>query len=83
LLRVLTLDTTHSDYLGAYGPHNSNTPVLDALAVHSTRYARALTQSPLTLPSHTSLMTGLDPPERGVRMLPEEFLEHLLHRGCV
>jgi arylsulfatase A-like enzyme/Tfp pilus assembly protein PilF len=66
-LVLLTLDTTRSDHLGAYGDRGARTPHLDALAAAGTRWARALTPSPLTLPAHTSLLTGLDPPEHGVR----------------
>ncbi|MCP4659983.1 MAG: sulfatase-like hydrolase/transferase [bacterium] len=65
-LVLVTLDTTRADYLGSYGARGANTTVLDALAERGTRYARALTPSPLTLPAHASLMTGLDPPEHGV-----------------
>ncbi len=66
-LVLLTLDTTRSDHLGAYGAAGAATPVLDALAARGTRYARAIAPSPLTLPAHASLLTGLDPPEHGVR----------------
>ena len=65
-LVLLTLDTTRSDYVGAYGARNAKTPVLDSLAHRGTRYARALTASPLTLPAHASLLTGLDPPAHGL-----------------
>jgi choline-sulfatase len=63
---LLTLDTTRSDHLGCYGAAGAATPQLDALAAAGTRYARALTSAPLTLPAHTSLLTGLAPPEHGV-----------------
>ncbi len=66
-LVLLTLDTTRSDHLGAYGATGATTPVLDGLAARGVRYARAIAPSPLTLPAHASLLTGLDPPEHGVR----------------
>ncbi len=77
-LIVLTLDTTRADHLGAYGAAGAMTPVLDSLAAGGARYARAITPSPLTLPAHASLFTGLDPPEHGVRnngtaVLPAEL----------
>ena len=65
-LVLVTLDTTRSDYVGAYGAPDAKTPVLDSLADRGTRYARALTASPLTLPAHASLLTGLDPPAHGL-----------------
>lgn len=64
---LLTLDTTRADRLGVYGAAQAHTPALDALAARGTRYARALTAAPLTLPAHCSLFTGLEPPEHGVR----------------
>jgi arylsulfatase A-like enzyme/cytochrome c-type biogenesis protein CcmH/NrfG len=65
-LVLLTLDTTRADHLGAQGVRPGLTPHLDALAARGARYARALAPSPLTLPAHCSLLTGLDPPGHGV-----------------
>jgi choline-sulfatase len=58
---LLTLDTTRADALGA------GTPVLSALAARGTRWSQAVTPTPLTLPAHASLLTGLVPPEHGLR----------------
>jgi len=62
---LITLDTTRADVLGAYGGRAA-TPALDGLATRGVRYTGAITASPLTLPAHASLLTGLDPPEHGV-----------------
>lgn len=64
---LVTLDTTRADRLGCYGAAGAATPTLDALAAGGLRYARALTASPLTLPAHATLMTGLEPPRHGLR----------------
>ena len=64
---LLTLDTTRADALSVYGGRGARTPVLDGLAARGTRWTQAVTPSPLTLPAHTSLLTGLAPPEHGVR----------------
>lgn len=64
---LLTLDTTRADFLGCYGARAVKTPHLDGLATRGLRFERALAPSPLTLPSHASLMTGLAPPEHGLR----------------
>jgi choline-sulfatase len=77
-LLLLTLDTTRADHLGCYGGRGARTPTLDALAARGTRYRRALSPAPLTLPAHCTLLTGLDPPEHGVRdngtaVLPAEI----------
>ncbi len=66
-LLLITLDTTRADALGCYGAPANPTPNLDSIAARGVRYQRALTASPLTLPSHTSILTGLAPPEHGVR----------------
>lgn len=58
---LLTLDTTRADALGA------GTPVLSVLAARGTRWNQAVTPAPLTLPAHASLLTGLVPPEHGLR----------------
>ncbi|HET9229475.1 MAG TPA: sulfatase, partial [Thermoanaerobaculia bacterium] len=58
---LLTLDTTRADALGP------GTPNLSGLAARGTRWTRAVTPVPLTLPAHASLLTGLTPPEHGIR----------------
>ncbi len=64
---LVTLDTTRADALGAYGAAPGATPTLDRLAAGGTRWARAISPAPLTLPSHATLLTGLYPPEHGLR----------------
>ena len=65
---VVTLDTMHVDFLGAYNPSVDFTPNLDELARHGIRFARAYAPVPLTLPSHSSLFTGLSPLTHGVML---------------
>ena len=64
---LITLDTTRADRVGSRLDGKPLTPNLDVLARSGTRWSNALTPSPLTLPAHCSLMTGLDPPAHGVR----------------
>jgi arylsulfatase A-like enzyme/tetratricopeptide (TPR) repeat protein len=64
---VLTLDTTRWDRLGAYGDTNASTPNLDRLASEGVLFEEAIAPVPLTLPSHSTLFTGLLPPRHGVR----------------
>lgn len=64
---LITLDTTRADALGCYGRSPSVTPHLDRLAEESLVFARAHTVTPITLPSHASMMTGLTPPRHTVR----------------
>ncbi len=64
---IITLDTTRADRIGCYGYDLAETPAIDALAARGTRFARAYTPVPLTIPAHSSLFTGLLPPHHGVR----------------
>jgi arylsulfatase A-like enzyme len=64
---LVTLDTTRADHLGAYGYGPALTPALDALASRGTRFDQAFTSCPMTLPAHATLLTGLEPPEHGLR----------------
>jgi arylsulfatase A-like enzyme/Flp pilus assembly protein TadD len=66
-LVLITMDTTRADHLGAWGYPLAHTPNLDALAARGTRFARCDTAAPITLPSHTTILTGLFPPRHGVR----------------
>ncbi len=63
---LVTLDTTRADRLGAMGRTEAHTPVLDGLAARGVLYARAFASAPLTLPSHATILTGLDPDQHGV-----------------
>lgn len=83
---LITLDTVRADHLGCYGSPANATPVLDRLAAGGVLFESAYTSTPITLPSHTSLLTGLYPFRSGVRdngvdRLPESAttLAELLH----
>ncbi|MCX5738810.1 MAG: sulfatase-like hydrolase/transferase, partial [Proteobacteria bacterium] len=64
---LVTIDTLRADHVGAYGAKGAHTPTLDALAQGGVRFDAAISPVPLTLPSHATLMTGLDPDRHGVR----------------
>ena len=67
-LIVISLDTTRADHLGSYGYASARTPATDALARAGALFAQAATPAPLTLPAHSSLMTGFYPTYHGVRL---------------
>lgn len=71
---LITLDTTRFDVIGAYGATDGVTPTLDRLAKEGTRFDRAYTVTPLTIPAHSSIHTGLFPPRHGVRDNGDFFL---------
>jgi choline-sulfatase len=66
-LVLITLDTVRADHLGSYGHAAARTPWLDRLASEGVRFAQASAPVPLTLPSHSSLLSGLLPPHHGLR----------------
>ena len=64
---LISVDTLRSDRLPAYGYGGVETPAIDRLREDGILFERAYTHIPLTLPAHTSLLTGRLPPEHGVR----------------
>jgi arylsulfatase A-like enzyme/Tfp pilus assembly protein PilF len=66
-LLLISIDTLRADHLGGYGYVGARTPRLDALARSGLRFETATTVVPLTLPAHSSLMTGTFPSWHGVR----------------
>ena len=63
----VTIDTLRADRLPAYGYRGVETPSLDAFRRDAVLFENAYSHGPLTLPSHVSLLTGLLPPQHGVR----------------
>jgi len=64
---LVTIDTLRLDRLGAYGSTRGLTPALDRFAAGAARFTAAVTQVPLTLPAHATILTGLHPARHGVR----------------
>lgn len=64
---LITLDTTRADRLTPYGLMDVVMPGLERLAREGVLFHQATSVAPLTLPAHTSIMTGLLPPRHGVR----------------
>lgn len=64
---LVSIDTLRADHVGAYGAERASTPTLDRIAREEVRFTQALSPAPLTLPSHATLLTALDPPRHGVR----------------
>jgi tetratricopeptide (TPR) repeat protein len=64
---LITIDTLRADRLGCYGYAAARTPTLDALARRGTRFSRAYTTAPITLPAHATILSGRYPPRHGAR----------------
>jgi arylsulfatase A-like enzyme/predicted Zn-dependent protease len=64
---LITVDTLRADRLGCYGFPRIETPTIDGFASRGVKFEKCIAQTPLTLPSHTSLLTGTHPFFHGVR----------------
>lgn len=64
---LITLDTTRADALGCYGGDPAVSPNLDRFAASAHLFERCETSVPQTLPSHTTILSGLEPFHHGVR----------------
>jgi len=64
---LITLDTVRADRVGAYGARAVGTPVVDGLAADGVLFEHAISQVPLTWPSHAVICTGLYPFQNGVQ----------------
>jgi len=64
---LISIDTLRADRLGSYGYGAAQTPAIDSVAARGLRFTHAATVAPLTLPAHTSLLTGTFPTFHGVR----------------
>lgn len=67
LLVLVTIDTLPAHRVACYGAPDARTPNLDRLARSGIQVRDAVSPAPVTLPSHATILTGLDPPFHGVR----------------
>jgi hypothetical protein len=58
---LVTIDTLRADHVGCYGARGGSTPSLDGIAREGVRFDEARSHAPLTLPSHATILSGLDP----------------------
>ncbi len=76
---LISVDTLRADHLSAYGYPRVTSPRIDAWARRfAAVFSSAVAQAPWTLPSHSSMLTGLDALRHGVnhpfRAAPEELV---------
>ena len=64
---LVTIDTLRADRWGCLGNPAVRSPCADRLARGGLLAFEGRAPAPLTLPSHTSMMTGLSPAQHGVR----------------
>src|SRR5690348_11743462 len=75
---LITLDTLRADHLGCYGYKLIQTPNLDSLAAAGARFADAYTPIPITLPSHSVILTGTYPMRNGMHDFSDNRLSSSL-----
>jgi arylsulfatase A-like enzyme len=84
---LLVLDTHRAERMSAYGYHKHTTPTIDSLAETSTLFEWAIAPGQWTIPSHSSMFTGLYPTvhqtNQSYSSLPEGIptLAELLRQG--
>ena len=64
---LVSVDTTRADHLGCWGHPVIKTPNIDRFAAEGTRFLWCISSAPLTLPSHTTMLTGSYPFVHGAR----------------
>jgi len=63
---LISIDTCRADHLGCYGYHRPTTPNIDKLSAQSVLFENVISPVPITLPAHSSMLTGTIPPYHGV-----------------
>ncbi len=64
---LISMDTCRADHLGCYGFRGRTTPNLDRLAQEAVLCTNVISPVPMTLPAHSSMLSGTIPPTHGVR----------------
>ncbi len=65
---LISIDTCRADHLSCYGYKRLTTPNVDSVARAGVLFKSALTPVPLTMPAHSSMLTGTYPPTHGARL---------------
>ena len=64
-LILISIDTLRADHLGCYGYGRPTSPNVDRMARQGILFHNFIASSCWTLPSHASMLTGLDPARHG------------------
>src|SRR5438093_8543753 len=64
---LIPIDTVRADHIGCYGAKGVQTPTIDSLARDGIPFEHAISQVPLTWPSHAVILTGTYPFQNGVQ----------------
>jgi choline-sulfatase len=64
---LVTIDTARADRFSYLDPSHVKTPNVDAVAAEGVGFLQAIAPTPITLPSHATILTGKNPTRHGVR----------------
>jgi arylsulfatase A-like enzyme/cytochrome c-type biogenesis protein CcmH/NrfG len=64
---LISIDTCRADHLSCYGYSRKTSPNIDAVAEDGIIFNHAVSPVPITLPAHSSMLTGKIPPYHRVR----------------
>jgi arylsulfatase A-like enzyme len=74
---LITIDTLRTDYIHCYNPGAAPTPNLDRIAANGVLFTNAFTLIPITMPSHTAILTSRQPYELGLFNNGDRFDHHV------
>ena len=63
---LISIDTCRADRINCYGYPRPTSPHIDAVAREGSLFTNAISPVPMTLPSHSTMLTGTIPPYHGV-----------------
>ena len=72
---LISIDTCRADHLSCYGYSRKTSPNIDAVAAEGIRFNHCVSAVPITLPSHSSMLTGTIPPYHNVRDNENYYLD--------
>ena len=72
---LISIDTCRADHLSCYGYSRKTSPNIDAVAAEGIRFNHCVSAVPITLPSHSSMLTGTIPPYHNVRDNDNYYLD--------
>jgi hypothetical protein len=75
---LISIDTLRADHVGAYGYYRNTTPNIDRLARQGILFKNAHSPAPWTLPSHATMLSGLELGSHGAVYQNSTLSEELL-----
>ncbi len=70
---LIVVDSLRRDALGCYGAPAGSSDAIDALAAGGVRFSTCISQAPWTLPSTTTILSGLYPTSHGTTNIPSRI----------